>query len=49
MTCSARLPVYAMVAALALLYRFVMQRAGETSWTASMTGAAIACAGGGPG
>ena len=32
----------AMATALTLLYRFIMQRAGETSWTASLTGATIA-------
>lgn len=31
-----------MVLGLGLLYRYVMQRAGETSWRASFTGAAIA-------
>ncbi|TGY94521.1 MULTISPECIES: YihY/virulence factor BrkB family protein [Marinicauda] len=31
-----------MILALGLLYRYVMQRAGETSWRASFTGAAIA-------
>ena len=33
---------FAMATALTLLYRFIMQRAGETSWTASLTGATIA-------
>lgn len=32
----------AMITALMLLYRFVMQRAGETSWTASIIGATTA-------
>ncbi len=32
-----------MATALVLLYRFVMQRAGETSWRASLIGAATAC------
>jgi membrane protein len=32
----------AMVIALSLLYRYVMQRAGETSWRASLTGAGVA-------
>ncbi|MFW6300402.1 MAG: YihY/virulence factor BrkB family protein [Oceanicaulis sp.] len=32
-----------MATSLVLLYRFVMQRAGETSWRASLIGAAIAC------
>lgn len=32
-----------MATALILLYRFVMQRAGETSWRASAIGAATAC------
>ena len=32
-----------MATALILLYRFVMQRAGETSWRASLIGAATAC------
>ena len=34
----------AMATSLCLLYRFIMQRAGETSWTASLTGAAVATA-----
>ena len=34
----------AMATALMLLYRFIMQRAGETSWTASFIGAAVATA-----
>jgi membrane protein len=34
----------AMATALTLLYRFIMQRAGETSWTASLTGAGVATA-----
>ena len=33
-----------MATALVLLYRFVMQRAGETSWTASLIGAGVATA-----
>lgn len=32
----------AMLIALSLLYRYVMQRAGETSWRASLTGAGVA-------
>ncbi len=32
----------AMATALSLLYRFIMQRAGETSWTASLIGAGVA-------
>lgn len=32
-----------MATALVLLYRFVMQRAGETSWRGSLIGAATAC------
>ncbi len=34
----------AMAMALSLLYRFIMQRAGETSWRASLIGAGIATA-----
>ena len=34
----------AMVIALSLLYRYVMQRAGETSWRASLAGAGLATA-----
>jgi membrane protein len=34
----------AMAMALSLLYRFIMQRAGETSWRASLTGAGAATA-----
>ncbi len=34
----------AMATALSLLYRFIMQRAGETSWTASLIGAGVATA-----
>lgn len=32
----------AMIVALSLLYRYVMQRAGETSWRASLSGAVVA-------